>query len=71
VAPRTALAFREWHPDAVLLPMNGWDAQGYRLGYGAGFFDRALASLDARPRRGNSWCREGDSNPHSVATGGF
>lgn len=36
-------------PDAVLLPMNGWDAQGYRLGYGAGFFDRTLASLEKRP----------------------
>ena len=36
-------------PDAVLLPMNGWDAQGYRLGYGAGFFDRTLASLAKRP----------------------
>jgi 5-formyltetrahydrofolate cyclo-ligase len=36
-------------PDAVLLPMNGWDAHGYRLGYGAGFFDRTLASLAKRP----------------------
>ena len=37
-------------PDTVLLPMNGWDAQGYRLGYGAGFFDRTLASIAVRPR---------------------
>ena len=36
-------------PEAVLLPMNGWDPQGYRLGYGAGFFDRTLASLPRRP----------------------
>ena len=36
-------------PEAVLLPMNGWDGQGYRLGYGAGFFDRTLASLGKRP----------------------
>lgn len=36
-------------PEAVLLPMNGWDAGGYRLGYGAGFFDRTLASLPKRP----------------------
>jgi len=36
-------------PQAVLLPMNGWDPQGYRLGYGAGFFDRTLASLSKRP----------------------
>jgi 5-formyltetrahydrofolate cyclo-ligase len=39
----------ELQPDVVLLPMNGWDAQGYRLGYGAGFFDRTLASLTKRP----------------------
>jgi len=36
-------------PDAALLPMNGWDAMGYRLGYGGGFFDRTLASLARRP----------------------
>jgi 5-formyltetrahydrofolate cyclo-ligase len=36
-------------PDAVLLPMNGWDTQGYRLGYGAAFFDRTLAGLAKRP----------------------
>jgi 5,10-methenyltetrahydrofolate synthetase len=36
-------------PEAVLLPMNGWDPQGYRLGYGAAFFDRTLASLEKRP----------------------
>jgi 5,10-methenyltetrahydrofolate synthetase len=40
---------RELVPTAVLLPMNGWDAQGYRLGYGGGFFDRTLASLAQRP----------------------
>jgi 5-formyltetrahydrofolate cyclo-ligase len=36
-------------PEVVLLPMNGWDPKGYRLGYGAGFFDRTLASLKERP----------------------
>jgi 5-formyltetrahydrofolate cyclo-ligase len=36
-------------PDTVLLPMNGFDAQGYRLGYGGGFFDRTLASLARKP----------------------
>jgi 5,10-methenyltetrahydrofolate synthetase len=36
-------------PEAVLLPMNGWDSGGYRLGYGAGFFDRTLAALAKRP----------------------
>jgi 5,10-methenyltetrahydrofolate synthetase len=36
-------------PEAVLLPMNGWDSKGYRLGYGAGFFDRTLAAFQKRP----------------------
>lgn len=36
-------------PQAVLLPMNGWDPRGYRLGYGAGFFDRTLAALVEKP----------------------
>ena len=40
---------QELTPEAVLLPMNGWDAQGYRLGYGAGFFDRTLASFGKKP----------------------
>ncbi len=32
-------------PNTVLLPMNGFDREGYRLGYGGGFFDRTLESL--------------------------
>ena len=32
-------------PDAALVPMNGFDEGGYRLGYGGGFFDRTLAAL--------------------------
>ena len=36
-------------PDAVLLPMNGWDPAGYRLGYGGGFLDRTLASHARKP----------------------
>lgn len=30
-------------PDCVLVPLNAFDAQGYRLGYGGGYFDRTLA----------------------------
>lgn len=36
-------------PDHVLLPMNAWDQNGYRLGYGGGFFDRTLAALVKKP----------------------
>ncbi len=31
---------------AVLIPMVGFDRQGYRLGYGGGYFDRLLASSE-------------------------
>jgi 5-formyltetrahydrofolate cyclo-ligase len=41
---------RDLQPDHVLLPMLGWDGDGYRLGYGGGFFDRTLAALAKRPR---------------------
>jgi 5-formyltetrahydrofolate cyclo-ligase len=36
-------------PDACLIPPVGFDAGCYRLGYGAGFFDRTLAALSPRP----------------------
>jgi 5-formyltetrahydrofolate cyclo-ligase len=36
-------------PQAVLVPMNGWDGEGYRLGYGGGFFDRTLAAAADKP----------------------
>ena len=37
-------------PDVMLIPLVGFDAKGYRLGYGGGYFDRTLAALDPRPR---------------------
>ena len=37
-------------PDAILMPLNAFDAAGYRLGYGGGFFDRSLAALAPRPK---------------------
>lgn len=36
-------------PDIVLAPVMGWDACGFRLGYGGGYFDRTLAVLRPRP----------------------
>jgi 5,10-methenyltetrahydrofolate synthetase len=38
-------------PQALLIPPIGFDARGYRLGYGGGYFDRTLAALDPKPLR--------------------
>lgn len=32
-------------PDVALVPLNAFDARGYRLGYGGGYFDRTLAVM--------------------------
>lgn len=37
------------HPDLVLIPVNAFDARGFRIGYGGGYFDRTLAALRPRP----------------------
>lgn len=36
-------------PDIVLAPVVGFDAAGFRLGYGGGFFDRTLAAMARKP----------------------
>ncbi|QQS14918.1 MAG: 5-formyltetrahydrofolate cyclo-ligase [Rhodospirillales bacterium] len=35
-------------PDALLVPLLAFDDDGYRLGYGGGYYDRTLAALRAR-----------------------
>jgi len=37
----------ELQPDVLLVPMLAFDRQGYRLGYGGGFYDRTLVKLRA------------------------
>ncbi len=37
----------EFDPDLLLVPLAAFDRQGYRLGYGGGFYDAALARLRA------------------------
>lgn len=36
-------------PDVTLAPLVGWNASGFRLGYGGGYFDRTLAALSPCP----------------------
>lgn len=37
-------------PDVVISPVVGFDSEGYRLGYGGGFYDRTLASMSSQTR---------------------
>jgi 5,10-methenyltetrahydrofolate synthetase len=36
-------------PEVAIVPMNGFDEGGYRLGYGGGYFDRTLAAAAPQP----------------------
>lgn len=36
-------------PEAIVAPLVGFDHDGYRLGYGGGYYDRTLAALQPRP----------------------
>ena len=35
--------------NVIIVPMLGFDEQGYRLGYGGGYYDRTLSSINPRP----------------------
>jgi len=40
----------EWvQPEALLVPLLGFDGRGYRLGYGGGYYDRTLAAMPEKP----------------------
>lgn len=42
--------------DVLLIPLVAWDRAGNRIGMGAGWYDRTLASADRRPTRfGVGW----------------
>ena len=36
-------------PELLLVPLVGFDAEGFRLGYGGGYYDRTIASFTKRP----------------------
>jgi 5,10-methenyltetrahydrofolate synthetase len=54
-------------PAALLIPLVGFDRNGYRLGYGAGFYDRTIATFATSPLKigvGFDFCRMDDIHPH-------
>jgi 5,10-methenyltetrahydrofolate synthetase len=50
VAVPADLRLQDAYPPALLVPCLGFNAQGYRLGYGGGFYDRTLARHAPRPQ---------------------
>jgi 5-formyltetrahydrofolate cyclo-ligase len=36
-------------PEALVVPLVGFDDEGYRLGYGGGYYDRTLCAVRPRP----------------------
>ncbi len=44
---RVPLAAEPVVPRVLIVPLVGFDARGFRLGYGGGFYDRTLAGLRA------------------------
>lgn len=47
--PVPPVAAGEVRPELIIVPLLGWDMDRYRLGFGAGYFDRTLAALHPRP----------------------
>lgn len=59
--PQTRMTIGDWNipvppsdaevltPIIAIAPLVGWDANGFRLGYGGGYFDRTLAALSPPP----------------------
>jgi len=70
VAVPAMLRLVEEYPPALLIPCLGYNPQGYRLGYGGGFYDRTLAR-DPRPATVGvayrSLAAEFGSDEHDVA----
>ena len=47
---RVPAVVEEVVPEVLIVPLVAFDAKGYRLGYGGGFYDRTLECLRAARR---------------------
>ena len=64
----------EVQPDIVIAPVVGFDDEGYRLGYGGGFFDMTLARMEGGRQAigvgySTAWLPTIYPQPHDVAMG--
>ena len=46
--PEPPASAKERRPDLLLVPLLAFDSDGYRLGYGAGFYDKYLSAARAK-----------------------
>ena len=58
-------------PTLLFVPCVGYGPGGFRLGYGGGFYDRTLATLQPRPVTvglgyTNGWLPDMESEPHDI-----
>jgi len=58
-------------PTLLFVPCVGYGPGGYRLGYGGGFYDRTLASLQPRPFTvglgySQGWLPDMEPEPHDI-----
>ncbi|MQA22361.1 5-formyltetrahydrofolate cyclo-ligase [Rugamonas rivuli] len=70
VAVPADLRLQQAYPPALLVPCLGFNPQGYRLGYGGGFYDRTLARSPRPQTLGIAYqCLQiqFDSDGHDVA----
>jgi 5-formyltetrahydrofolate cyclo-ligase len=46
--PEPAASAKERRPDLLIVPLLAFDSDGYRLGYGAGYYDKYLSTARAK-----------------------
>lgn len=64
--PATSLKISPQEIDAVLIPLLAFDKNGYRVGYGGGFYDRFLPQCRTNVMKVGLSCFEADERPIDI-----